>query len=79
MTRLIYGVLLLTLVAIATAGTIAGGITGRQLVSGKAGDVVGSAIDISVEVIDAIQAGLAKVGGGAPEPAPAAPAPAPGA
>ena len=77
MSKMVIGLLLLTLLAVATAGTIAGGITGRQLVTGKAGDVMGTITDIAVETIDAIQEGLQKVGGN--DPAVPAPTSQPGA
>ena len=55
-------------IIIMTTGTIAGGITGRQLVNGKAGDLMGGLTDLGASVIDALQDGMSKLGDDAPPP-----------
>ncbi len=53
-------------IIIMTTGAIAEGVTGRQLVNGKAADLMGGFTDIVVAVIDALQEGMNKLGDDAP-------------
>ncbi len=50
-------------VTILTAGVLAPDITGRSLVVGKTAALLGGITDVAVEVLNAVQDGLQKVGG----------------